>query len=55
MGKWGCGNASKADAVRARKFKENQKEKLKNGNKNKELPGVRKRIPTEVSITAVLL
>jgi hypothetical protein len=55
MGKWGCGNASNADAVWARKFKEKQKEHLKNGNKNKELPSVRKYFPTEVSIAAILL
>ena len=44
MGKWGCGNASRADAVRARKFKEKQKERVKNGKKDKKLSGVRKRI-----------
>lgn len=44
MSKWGCGNASRADAVRARKFKEKQKEQVNNGKKDKKLSGVRKRI-----------
>lgn len=44
MGKWGCGNASSADAVRARKFKERQKEQVKNGEKDKKLSCVRKRV-----------